>query len=135
VAGLSADAAAGLRCLQPRGQREVDAVRAIDFFPGLGSVEADGSWGDLCKRIAQVLSPDEPHVAKRRIPRLDAGKYQGRTWATRRRLWVDRVASAWLIRRFIDRKARFRWLARPSDCPKSALSFDFDGATFTHVGD
>jgi len=69
------------------------------------------------------------------IPRLDNGKYQGRTWATRRRLWVDRVASAWLIRRFIDRDARFRWLERPSDCPKSALGFDFDGATFTHVGD
>jgi hypothetical protein len=50
-------------------------------------------------------------------------------------LWVDRVASAWLIRRFIDRKARFRWLAKPSDCPKSALGFDFDGATFTHVDD
>jgi hypothetical protein len=50
-------------------------------------------------------------------------------------LWVDRVASAWLIRRFIDKKPRFRWLASPSDCPKSALGFDFDGATFTHVGD
>jgi hypothetical protein len=45
------------------------------------------------------------------------------------------VASAWLIRRFIDPQARFKWLAKPSDCPKSALGFDFDGATFTHVGD
>jgi hypothetical protein len=48
---------------------------------------------------------------------------------------VNRVASAWLIRRFIDPEARFKWLARPSDCPKSALGFDFDGAAFTHVGD
>ena len=63
------------------------------------------------------------------------GARTGRTWATRRRLWVDRVASAWLIRRFIDRDARFQWLAKPSDCPKRALGFDFDGATFTHVGD
>ena len=53
----------------------------------------------------------------------------------RRRLWVDRVASAWLIRRFIDRDARFQWLAKPSDCPRRALGFDFDGAAFTHVGD
>jgi hypothetical protein len=45
------------------------------------------------------------------------------------------VASAWLIRRFIDPAARFKWLAKPSDCPKSALGFDFDGAAFTHVGD
>ena len=43
--------------------------------------------------------------------------------------------SAWLIRRFIDPEARFRWLGTPSECPKSALGFDFDGAAFTHVGD
>ena len=82
-----------------------------------------------------MLSPDEPHETSGGVPRLDATRYQGRTWATRKRLWVDRVASAWLIQRFIDRDARFRWLAKPSDCPKSALGFDFDGAAFTHVGD
>ena len=69
------------------------------------------------------------------MPRLDAGLYQGRTWATRRRLWVDRVASAWLIRRFIDHEANFLWLVQTSDCPKQALGFDFDGATFTHVAE
>jgi hypothetical protein len=69
------------------------------------------------------------------IARLDASSYQGRTWATRRRPWVDRVASAWLIQRFIDRDARFQWLSQPSDCPKGALGFDFDGAAFTHVGE
>jgi hypothetical protein len=121
--------------LQRKLQREFDAARAIDFFPGEASVEAEAAWTDLSKRIASVLSPDEPHETQGQIPRLDDSKYQGRTWATRRRLWVDRVASAWLIRRFIDRDARFRWLGKPSDCPKSALGFDFDGATFTHVGD
>jgi hypothetical protein len=60
--------------------------------------------------------------------------YQGRVWATRRRPWVDRLASAWLIRRFIDPQARFVWLKSPVDCPKRALGFDFDGAAFTHVG-
>ena len=59
--------------------------------------------------------------------------YRGRTWATRERLWIDRVASAWLIRRFIDPKAKFLWLKRLKDCPKSAVGFDFDGAEFTHV--
>ena len=47
---------------------------------------------------------------------------------------MDRLASAWLIRRFIDRNARFAWIARPSECPKRAVGFDFDGAEFTHVG-
>ncbi len=120
--------------LQRKLQREYDAVRAIDFFPGEGGVEADAAWADLNKRIEGVLSPDEPHETEGVIPRLDASQYQGRTWATRRRLWVDRVASAWLIRRFIDREARFQWLVKPSDCPESVLGFDFDGATFSHVG-
>jgi hypothetical protein len=43
------------------------------------------------------------------------------------------MASAWLIRRFIDRKASFLWLERPEDCPADALGFDFDGATFSHT--
>jgi hypothetical protein len=121
--------------LQRKLQREYEAVRAIDFFPGDASAEAEAAWTDLNRRIEQVLSPDEPHERAGGIKRLDPQAYRGRTWATRRRLWVDRVASAWLIRRHIDPDARFRWLARPSDRPKSALGFDFDGATFTHVGD
>jgi hypothetical protein len=116
-------------------QREYDAVRATDFFANETTVEAEAEWLDLRQRIDGLLSPDEPHDVQRRIPRLESDKYRGRVWATRRRLWVDRVASAWLIRRFIDPEARFRWLAAPADCPKKALSFDFDGATFTHVGD
>jgi len=133
--GLRALAAPELMRLQRKLQREVEAVRAIDFFPGEASVEAEAAWLDFSQRVERVLSPDEPHETKGRIPRLDASKYQGRLWATRRRLWIDRVASAWLIRRFIDAQARFRWLAKPSDCPKSALGFDFDGAAFTHVGE
>ena len=132
--GLTSLATSELARLHRKLQREFDAVQAIDFFPGEASVEAEAAWADFNKRIESVLSLDEPHEIKGRIPPLDAGKYQGRTWATRRRLWVDRVASAWLIRRFIDRDARFRWLAAPSDCPKRALGFDFDGAAFTHVG-
>lgn len=133
--GLTALAASELTRLQRRLQRDYDAVRTLDFFPGEASVEAEAAWTDFIRRIDQVLSPDEPHDTTGGVPRLDASKYQGRTWATRQRLWIDRVASAWLIRRFIDREARFRWLAKPSDCPKRALGFDYDGATFSHIGD
>ena len=69
-----------------------------------------------------------------RIPRLHRKDYRSRTWATRARPWVDRLASAWLIKRFIDPKARIVWLKDPKRCPRNALGFDFDGATFTHVG-
>jgi len=121
--------------LKRRLEKELDALRSTDFFPSEASVEAEAAWVEFSKRIDALLSPDEPHEIAGKVARLDAAAYRGRTWATRRRLWVDRVASAWLIRRFIDPDAKFRWLAKPSDCPKSALGFDFDGATFTHVDD
>ena len=121
--------------LQKKLQREFDALRAIDFFPGEARLEAEAAWDDIVGRMNRLLSPDEPEVTEGDVPRLDRAKYQGRLWATRRKLWVDRVASAWLIRRFIDTEARFQWLAKPADCPSKALGFDFDGATFTHVGD
>jgi hypothetical protein len=121
--------------LQRRLSKEYEALRAIDFFPGDAAAETLAAWTEMERRIQRVLSPDEPHETEGAIPRLDAGAYRGRTWATRRRLWVDRVASAWLIRRFIDPQARFLWLAQPSDCPSEALGFDFDGAAFTHVGE
>jgi hypothetical protein len=88
----------------------------------------------LTQAIIRITSPDEPHSAIGRIRRLDAVEYAGRTWATRQRPWADRLASAWLIRRFIDPSARFIWPKSPKDCPKRALGFDFDGAVFTHIG-
>ena len=132
---LERSAPAELVRLQRRLQRDYEAVAAIDFFPGDASVEAQAAWADFGRRLGRLLSPDEPQERAGAIPRLDPAAYRGRIWATRRRLWVDRVASAWLIRSRIDPDARFRWLARPADCPKSALGFDFDGAAFTHVGE
>ncbi len=79
------------------------------------------------------FSPDEPRSLHRRIPRRDRAAFLGRSWATRQRMWIDRVCSAWLIRRFIDPKAKFIWLKRIEDKPKRAVGFDFDGAEFSHV--
>ena len=55
-----------------------------------------------------------------------ANYFVPRLWATRRRPWVDRLASAWLIRRFIDANAAFLWLESPADCPAEALGFALD---------
>ena len=126
---------AELTRLQKKLRRDYEALIATDFFPGEASLEAQAAWVDINQRIDGVLSPDEPHETQGQLPRLNIADYQSRLWATRRRLWVDRVASAWLIRRFIDPGARFQWLVRTSDCPRKALGFDFDGAAFTHVGD
>jgi len=110
-------------------------LSAIDFFPGAIRDRADGALQELETAANQVLSPDEPRPQPRSIKRLDRTAYQGKLWATRSQPWVDRLASAWLIGRFIDPEARFLWLAAPDDCPDEALGFDFDGATFTHVGE
>lgn len=132
---LSGLAPSEINRLVRRLRREYEAIRATDYFPNDALVYAETAWSEFLGIVDRVLSPDEPHAADGIIPALESQAYQGRVWATRRRLWVDRVASAWLIRRYIDQKARFLWLEKPSDCPKKALGFDFDGAAFTHVGD
>lgn len=119
--------------LQRRHARAYEAIRKVDFFPNEASVRADAQWRDFAAAIEAVQSPGEPHAAAGGIPCRDPAQYRGRLWATRRHLWVDRVASAWLIQRFIDPHARFVWLSSPAECPADALGFDFDGATFTHI--
>ncbi|SOY68898.1 Protein ChrB [Cupriavidus taiwanensis] len=130
---LPGENGAELNRLLRRHGRAYEAIRAIDFFPNEASTRAEAQWSDFSRAIESIQSPGEPQVHGRTIARRDPLQYQGRLWATRRHLWVDRVASAWLIRRFIDPHARFLWLDSPADCPADALGFDFDGATFTHV--
>jgi hypothetical protein len=109
-------------------RRELAALVAIDFFPGEAMRQAQVALAAL-----EAAAGGEPASSPGKIRRLASADFQGRSWATRKNLWVDRMASAWLIRRFIDRKAKFIWLDNPKKCPKSALGFDFDGATFSHV--
>jgi hypothetical protein len=126
---IEAAAAAGDERALRRLTRDFETTSAIDYFPGEAREQAQAALTELAARLA----PDEPRPSDAAIRRLDVAAYQGRRWATRKRLWVDRMASAWLIRRFIDRKANFVWLDDPRDCPADALGFDFDGAAFTHI--
>lgn len=113
--------------------REASAIAARDFFPGEPRKQMQGALADAERAVNARFAPDEPHTSKRKLRVRVREDYRGRTWATRERLWIDRVASAWLIRRFIDPQAKFLWLKRVKDCPKNAVGFDFDGAEFTHV--
>lgn len=122
-----------------RGASEaLQALRRIDYYPGAAAEQAQAELDALRQALDARFSRGEP-VAQtpHGIPRLDLRKFQGRRWATRARPWVDRLACAWLIRRFIDGEARFIWLADPTGstpAPRGALGFDYDGARFTHVG-
>ena len=113
--------------------REVAAITERDFFPGEPRKQMEAALGDAELAINACFAPDEPRPAHRKIRQRNRKDYRGRTWATREHLWIDRVASAWLIRSFIDPHAKFLWLKRVKDCPKRAVGFDFDGAEFTHV--
>lgn len=115
-------------------RKRVAAVAMTDFFPGAPREQVETALSDAEAALNARYAPDEPHTKRGRLVRRDPAKYRGRRWATRERLWIDRIASAWLIRRFIDPKARFIWLKHIKNCPKSATGFDFDGAEFTHVG-
>lgn len=124
IGAADAGDAKALRSLR----RELAALAAIDYFPGEAQRQAQAALAAL-----EALANGEPSPARGEIRRLASADFQERTWATRKNLWVDRMASAWLIRRFIDRKAKFLWLDDPKKCPKAAVGFDFDGAAFTHV--
>ena len=113
--------------------RDLAATVATDFFPGKSQGQVQSALADTEAALNARFSPNEPRPAHRKIPRRDPRDYGGRTWATRQHVWIDRVCSAWLIRRFIDPKAKFVWLKRIQDKPKRALGFDFDGAEFSHV--
>jgi hypothetical protein len=132
---LDADTAAEKLKQARKLRKAFTNLTIIDFFSNNHQQQVDTALQELELAIAQALTPDEPHaIDNNTITRLNIDDFQGQIWATRCRPWVDRLASAWLIRKFIDAQAKFLWLESPLDCPSDALGFDFDGARFTHVG-
>lgn len=116
-----------------RLEQAMDKIARIDFFPGEAKQQAAAGLGALKDRYAELYAGNEPRPSMKGVRQLDRVRYQKRLWATRKAPWVDRLASAWLIKRFIDRDAKFAWIARPSEKPKKAVGFDYDGADFTHI--
>ena len=123
-----------------RGQTAIDRLERsfgkladIDFFPGQGKLQAAEALTSLKRSFHEAYVGGEPRASRKRLRPITRAKYEKRTWATRKNLWIDRMASAWLIKRFIDKEAKFLWLEKPKDCPRKAVGFDFDGAEFTHV--
>ncbi len=109
-------------------------VKRCDYYPGASALQAEAVLQQLRSELDQRFSKGEPQAVQAAIPRLNPAKFQGKRWATRARPWVDRLASAWLIQRFIDPQAQFVWLHDTTQTPRGVLGFDYDGARFTHVG-
>ena len=111
-------------------KRELDRVRAIDYFDSKAGEGAGAAWDTLAKRLATAESRGAPARRRRKIDLPPAGS----TWVTRPRPHIDRIASAWLIKRFIDPQAKFLF-ADPADAAKKGVPFDILGADFGHQGE
>jgi hypothetical protein len=115
-----------------RLRKRIGEIVAIDFFAASGRVAAESAVEALERRLRRGKEPD----AAREEVRPKREDYQGRTWVTRKNVHVDRIASAWLIVRFIDSDARFAFV--PGQGYKSKdreVTFDMYEGDFTHVGD
>ena len=109
--------------------REMDRIGEIDFFEAPARREAERAREAVEQRAATARA--RPAGA---APPLDLAALRGRRWVTRPRPHVDRIASAWLIKRFIDPDAEFRF-APAEEMPADAIPFDVAGAEFGHQGD
>jgi hypothetical protein len=120
------DAAAIARVLHKQ-RRDFEAVAALDFFPDEARARTERALLQAEAEVRALLFPAPAGAAAH-----GAEPLQRRTWATRRPLWADRLACAWLIRRFIDSEARLVWLDKGAACPEGALGYGFEGARFAN---
>lgn len=98
-------------------------------------VEIDFFGSPLQKRVEELLAQaDASPTAAAKSPKINPKDYQGRAWVTRPRPGIDRSASAWLIRHFIDKKSRFTF-AQEANIPRDAVPFDMFQGGFGHRGE
>jgi hypothetical protein len=105
-------------------RRDFEAISALDFFPSPAKARAQQALADADQEIRKLYFSKAPTSI------ATGEKLHGRTWATRKPLRADRLASAWLVRRFIDPEAKMLWLEGAGEAPPGAISFGFQGAHF-----
>jgi hypothetical protein len=121
-----ADPSAIARVLNKQ-RRELEAIHALDFFPS-----------EVRERASRTIAAAEASVHKLLFPsRMQDPAQTGEhflrcSWATRRPPWADRLACAWLIRRFVDPEGSVQWLEKVQECPPGVVGFAFDGARFSN---
>jgi len=112
-----------------RLRKRLGEVVGIDFFGASGRDTVEGVLAGIESSLRPPAPTAEPDA-------MAPGDVRGRTWVTRTGVHVDRIASAWLIRRFIDPEARFRFVRGGEEAPAPGeLRFDMYEADFTHEGD
>jgi hypothetical protein len=114
-------------------RRRFGEISAIDFFGATGRLTAEALLSEIEALLVEVR-PAEPAAGG--SARNETAALAGKTWVTRRGVHIDRIACAWLIRRFIDDAARFKFVAGRDYAPEPGeLRFDMFRGEFTHEGD
>jgi hypothetical protein len=115
---------------------ELERIIENDFFTANGRTTALDAYQRCEKaiRLTETSGLKAPRAGSKDLMRLDTGKYQGRRWMTRSNLHIDRLASAWLIKQFIDKRPRFYFVAE-GETIEGAIPFDMFDAEFTHQGE
>jgi hypothetical protein len=121
----SGDDPASLRDELGRLRLKLSEIQQVDYF---NSYEGQLTTARI-EQLTRKLQPDP--APNPTIVKVDASDYQARTWVTRPQPHVDRLASAWLIRRFIDPQAALRYSHQPEP---GQVSFDMSEADFGHSG-
>ena len=114
---------------------ELERIAVNDFFDAKGRAGAFAAY-ERCQKVIHAAQGPVRTVTDplKKSGTLDVAKYQGRRWVTRRNMHVDRLASAWLIKQFIDKRPRFYFVSE-GEMVEGALRFDMVGAEFTHQGE
>jgi hypothetical protein len=118
------DPSSVLRVLQKK-RRDFEDIGALDFFPGELPLKVKMALAEAEEAVRKHLFPSEPRPSS--LPREPM---RHRTWATRKPAWADRLACAWLIRRFADPEGSVVWLEKGQEIPADAVGFAYEGARF-----
>lgn len=109
--------------------RDFEAIYAVDFF--------ESSKGKIVKENIEALQIklDTLFISKPLVELCDIKNYQYKKWQTRKKPFVDRMASAWLIAKYIDHNAEFVFCDSIDVLQEDTITYDMDDAIFTHIGD
>jgi len=118
-------------------QKEFEEVRRIDFFSSKEGAALSERIRRAAAELKKLSGAETVKEGPLTISTRAAESYQGKSWATRKRPFIDRMASAWLIRRFIDKSASFDFIDEKDmeAAGKNSVVFDMRGGEFTHAGD
>ena len=111
-------------------KHELDRVQSIDYLKAPAGERARTLWETTAKRVRTAEARPRPMAARHRASLPPRGS----TWVTRPRPHIDRIGSAWLIRRFCDPEAKFAF-ADAADAARKGIPFDVLGADFGHHGE